>query len=64
VSSPLQKLKLVGAVLKFGWIRKVVANRRAVRAGKPKPYAPGEILGDVVDQALDIADEAKPGWRQ
>lgn len=61
--TPLQKLKLVGAVLKFGWVRKVVANRRAVKAGKPKPYPPGQILMDVVEQGLDVADQAKPGWR-
>jgi hypothetical protein len=67
VSSPAQKavkaFQVIGAVLKGGWIKKVRANRQAVRAGRPKPYPPGAILLEVFDQGLDVADQVKPGWR-
>lgn len=56
-------LKKIAAALKFGWVKKVIANRQAVRAGKPKPYPPGQILGDVVQSGMDAADTVKPGWR-
>jgi len=39
-----------------GAIRKIIANRKAVRAGKPKPHDPVDIASDMLDVAGDAAD--------
>jgi hypothetical protein len=52
-------------VLSFGllptirFFRKVAQNRRAVRAGKPKPYTPSELVGDALEIVSDAKDQAR-----
>ncbi len=33
----------------FGFIRKIVENRKAVRAGKQRPHTPGELVMEALE---------------
>ncbi len=39
----------------FGWIGRIVENRKAVRAGLPKPNPPGELVADALGMAAKAA---------
>lgn len=39
----------------FGFVRKIVENRRAVRAGLPKPHDPAGLVGEAVGIGLGAA---------
>lgn len=47
----------LGVLPLIRWARKVRANRKAVRAGLPKPYPPDELVGDALELAEDVAHE-------
>lgn len=49
-------LRVVGAVFRPAFWRKVRANRQAAKAGKPKPYTVAELLGEAVGAGADVAD--------
>lgn len=41
----------------IGWVRKIIANRKAVHAGKPKPYPIGGLIEDAVDMTSEVAED-------
>jgi hypothetical protein len=47
-----------------GAIRKIVANRQAVKAGKKKPYEPSEIAGDFLDIVNEAGDTVRERRRK
>jgi hypothetical protein len=47
-----------------GAIRKIVANRQAVNAGKNRPYEPSEIAGDFLDIVNEAGDTVRERRRK
>lgn len=40
----------------FGWIAEIAENQEAKRAGKPKPYTPGEIAVDAAKSIVGAGE--------
>jgi hypothetical protein len=38
-----------------GFVRKIVQNRQAVKAGKPRPYTPGELVMEALEMGGNAA---------
>lgn len=48
-------LKQVFSLGIFGFVKKIVENRKAVNAGNPRPHPVGELIGDAVTLGTNAA---------